>query len=422
MPPLTASHRAASAAIALLSASLVSCRDGSSPPAASEVQATQGGGQVAPVRTVLPAPIVATVLDAAGAPLPGVRVTWGVDGEGRIHPVNNVTDAQGRSQARWVLGGHIGPNTATARVPGVAPAAFTAIAESADEIPYGSLRVLRVPSYEVSGQVVHPDYAASPAGAFRHPHHLAITPYPFGDPAYENPSLFAGDRADHWLLEPGAPNPVVLPAAGYLSDPDIVYLPDADELWLYYRQSAASNIIYLIRSQDGVTWTGREEVARAPNHDIVSPTVVRREAGDWWMWSVKSGPAGCDATETTVELRRSTDGRNWSGPTTVDLSQPDLWPWHIEVQWIPSRQEFWALYNAKTARTCTSPALLLATSPDGVTWTVMGQPVLSKGRVPEFQDIVYRSTFSYDPLTDAVTFWYSGARYEGSNYVWRTAV
>jgi hypothetical protein len=48
--------------------------------------------------------------------------------------------------------------------------------------------------------------------------------------------------------------------------------------------------------------------------------------------------------------------------------------------------------------------------------------VLAHGAIPELQDVVYRSTFSYDDASDAVTIWYSGARYEAGNYIWRSAV
>src|SRR5690242_4688013 len=95
---------------------------------------------------------------------------------------------------------------------------------------------------------------------------------------------------------------------------------------------------------------------------------MRRAAGDWWMFAVNSGSAGCGAASTTVEVRRSADGLVWGPPKRVALEQPDLWPWHIDVQWIPSRQAFWALYNAKTAGACTTPAVYLAESADGITW------------------------------------------------------
>ena len=123
-----------------------------------------------------------------------------------------------------------------------------------------------------------------------------------------------------------------------------------------------------------------------------------------------------------VEVRRSTDGIHWGQAAPVELSQPDLWPWHIDVQWIPQLNRFWALYNVKTAGSCTTPAVYLAESTDGLDWQVVGPPVLVKGAIPELEDIVYRSTFEYDPATDAVTFWFSGARYESGGYRWSAAI
>jgi hypothetical protein len=46
----------------------------------------------------------------------------------------------------------------------------------------------------------------------------------------------------------------------------------------------------------------------------------------------------------------------------------------------------------------------MAASGDGLEWEVIHQPVL------------YRTTFEYEPATDALTFWYSGARYESGRY------
>ena len=81
-----------------------------------------------------------------------------------------------------------------------------------------------------------------------------------------------------------------------------------------------------------------------------------------------------------------------------------------------------AVYNVKLPGSCTTPALYLAESADGLRWEVVPRAVLIKGAIPELQDIVYRSTFEYDAATDALTFWYSGARYEGGRYHWGAAV
>jgi hypothetical protein len=401
------------ATVACLGAALAGCAD-QGPPVVLQLRVIEGDRQVARVGSL--------VLDAAGRPLRGERVEWRADGGGLIAPFNTVTDEIGVSRARWVLGSVEGVRTATVTIHGAEPALITAVAESPDALPFDQPALLSIPTYDGSGQVVHPDYAVTPVSIFGAGPHLAITPYPGGDARLENPSLFAASRQEIWGLETGAPNPVVLPRAGYLSDPDLVYEPDARELWLYYRQVTTDNIVHLIRSADGLHWSEPAEILRAPNHQVVSPSVVRRGQGDWWMWSVNAGPAGCGAATTTVELRRSPDGIAWSAPVPTDLTQTSLWPWHLDVEWIPSREEFWAVYNAKTETGCTTPGVFLATSIDGITWQAVPQPVLVKGRIPEFRDIVYRSTFAYDPLTDAVTLWYSGARFEGGAYVWRAAV
>jgi hypothetical protein len=415
------SARLRHAALPLLAASAIACGDSSGPPQPAQVRVTDGDGQVAPAGTLLPAPIGVTVVDGDGSPTAGAHVVWRTDG-GRLLPLSATTDASGRALARWELGTDPGRRSAEALVAGLAPAVFTAVAEPPDALPFDQIRPLDFATYDGSHQVVHPDFVATPAGAFAASLHLAITPYPFGDPAFENPSFFEGGRRDIWTLPAGAPNPVVLPDAGYLSDPDIVWVPERGELWLYYRQVTADNIVRLVRTRDGRTWSPPIEVARAPNHEIVSPSVVRRAEGDWWMFAVNSGPAGCGAASTTVEARRSSDGVRWGPPATVSLEVPGFWAWHLDVQWIAEEGAFWALFNGKTEGGCTTPALFIARSENGTEWTTVRQPVLVKGTIAVLQDIVYRSTFEYDPVADAVTFWFSGARYENGKYHWGAAV
>jgi hypothetical protein len=190
---------------------------------------------------------------------------------------------------------------------------------------------------------------------------------------------------------------------------------------LYYRRVKDENEILLTQSADGVRWGAPQVVVRAPNHQAVSPAVVRRSATDWRMWTVNAGATGCSSPSTTVELRLSADGVSWSAPTTVSLSQPGVYPWHLEVQWIPSLGEYWALFNGKVAGSCTTDALYIATSPDGVTWRTFRSPVLRRGAIPEFADVVYRATFLYDPTRDLVSLWHSGARSTNRGYEWHAA-
>jgi hypothetical protein len=248
-----------------------------------------------------------------------------------------------------------------------------------------------------------------------------VTPYPNGDASKENPSLFTAHSSRDWLVPNGVMNPIARPATGYLSDPDELYNPDARELWLYYRAVNGRNEILLLRGVAPSQWSAPTLVVSGPNHTIVSPTVVRRATGDWMMWAVNSGAPGCTSASTSVELRTSTDGITWSDPVATDLAERDPYPWHIDVEWIPSRNEFWAIYNVKVAGSCTTAALHQATSADGIHWSPASGPLLTRGTIVAFDDIVYRGAVDFDAQNNSVSLWYSGARYVNGRYDWRIA-
>jgi hypothetical protein len=291
--------------------------------------------------------------------------------------------------------------------------------ETAAHVPR-TLRLLKLASPDGSYQTVHPDFAQ--ASRWADPMLLVATPYPGGSPELENPTLYARRKGLQWQPVSEQSNPLAEPTAGHLSDPDLVSIPGAGELWIYYRQTDSRDRVRLTRTHDGVQFGKHVEVLANKPFAIVSPAVVRRDSMRWRMWSVNASDGGCRAYSTSVELRRSLDGLHWGKPTTVSLGRPGSSVWHLDVQWIPSRQEYWALFISKVAGTCNTRALYLATSPDGVTWTTYPQPVISAGVIPEFADVVYRSTFAYNPTTDAVRLWYSGARArEDGSLVWQSA-
>jgi len=290
-------------------------------------------------------------------------------------------------------------------------------------IPIEQFDVLRLPTYDGGGETVHPTYIGPTSRWPTSTHYLFVTPYPRGATAVENPSVFAGVDGATWDTLPQAPNPLVHPSAhGYLSDPEAVYEPDRNEIYLYYREVTDSNIIRMISSRDAVRWSQPIVVVAGPGQTVVSPAVVRKGPGNWLMWTVNAGRQGGAATTTKIDLRRSTDGVNWSAPQNVSLTQPGTWPWHLDVKWIPSRFQYWAIYDGKRPGDCATDVLYMATSPDGVTWTTYPTPVLTAGATPALEDIVYRSTFAFDAADDVITFWYSGARYDGAGYTWSTVM
>lgn len=400
---------------------IAACR-GDAPTATGRpvaLERVSGDGQSARPGESLERPLVARLVDAEGRPVRRAEVRW-TSTAGDVTPAVSATDGNGQAKAVWTLGTEPGQQHATAAAEGLDPVEFVAFVDPnalPDRLP---LRAMDLTTYDGSGQVVHPDIAFALDGLDARSR-LAITPYPWGNSTFENPSLFEGGGRDTWTEPAGITNPIVKPAGGYLSDPDILWLADQRELWLYYRHVDDGNEVLVTQSTDGVRWTPPRVVLRVPNHQAVSPTVVRRSPNDWLMWTVNSGATGCSSSTTTVELRRSADGLTWSAPTTTVIDQPGVYPWHVEVQWISARQEYWALYNGKVAGSCTTDAVYIATSADGVEWKTYRSPILRRGAIPEFADIVYRATFAYDPQRDVVSLWHSGARSTSRGYEWHAA-
>jgi hypothetical protein len=305
-------------------------------------------------------------------------------------------------------------------IPALLASAALACSEPSAPGPTFAVHPVTFATYDGSGQVVHPDVAAAPLdGPARW---LAVTPYPFGDSQFENPSIFHSADGLEWRVPPEAPAPLARPDAGYFSDPDVVYLPESRELRVYFRQVVGtSNRLLLTRSDDGIVWSTPTTLLSVPSHTLISPAVVRRGPSDWELWTVNSGAAGCTARSTTIERRRSSDGLAWGEPETVALAQPAQIIWHIEIQWIEARQEYWALYNTfRPGSTCVTPSLFLARSRNGRDWTTYPGPVLQRGEADGFGAVVYRSTFRYDAAENAVQFWYSGATY-ADRYHWSAA-
>jgi len=410
------------ATVVVTSVAAAGCRSDSptAPGPAVTIHRVSGDGQSAKPGTSLDRPLVARLVDADGRPVRRAEVRWSVTA-GTVTPEVSTTDANGDATTVWQLGTSGGVQHATATAEGLDAVEFVAFVDANARPERITLRAIQLETYDASGQAVHPDVVLPrPGDAWGAPT-LAITPYPLGNASFENPSLYIGDGYDLWSVPDGVSNPIVRPSGGYLSDPDILRVEDRRELWLYYRHVTSENEILLTQSTDGVAWSSPRVVVRAPNHEVVSPTVVRRSASEWLMWSVNSGPLGCSSPATTVEVRHSSDGLTWSPPVTVSLSQSGVFPWHIEVQWIPSLWQYWALFNGKVSGSCTTDALYLGTSADGVTWRTYPAPVLTRGAIPELADVVYRATFAYDSERDLVSLWHSGARHTARGYEWHAA-
>jgi hypothetical protein len=135
---------------------------------------------------------------------------------------------------------------------------------------------------------------------------------------------------------------------------------------------------------------------------------VEKVGNNYLMWSTNTGPSGYNTPSSTVELRTSLDGRTWSMPQTANITQPGYVVWHLDVKYIPSKNEQWMLFAAYPLGTNSGYTIVFfARSTDGMNWTTYSREALAP--VPGSWDAgnIYRSTLLYDDATDNLRVWYS---------------
>jgi hypothetical protein len=119
--------------LSAIALALGSCADATGPRSAGMLTPVDGEGQRAAAGAALPTPLVVTVTDGRGAPLPEVPVRWStVLGGGTITPAFGFTDAEGRAFARWSLGPRAGEQAARVTARGLPALTFTARAMPAE--------------------------------------------------------------------------------------------------------------------------------------------------------------------------------------------------------------------------------------------------------------------------------------------------
>ncbi|WP_281659133.1 sialidase family protein [Halobacillus sp. Cin3] len=198
--------------------------------------------------------------------------------------------------------------------------------------------LLDTPTYDGSGEVVHPDieYIHEGFGSEKWRYWQAMTPLTGRSDQTENPSILASHDGAVWV-EPGQNvNPIIpVPTTGsgdHNSDPCLVY--HNGELIMYYRETRKSaspreQRIYHIKTADGVHWSNPVEVlidGSGNPEGLMSPSVVRLN-NQFVMFYVSGKESN------SLRRRTSADGLSWSSPQTCSTGgmPPGRVYWHIQV-------------------------------------------------------------------------------------------
>jgi len=260
------------------------------------------------------------------------------------------------------------------------------------DLPSRRVYGLRVPTYDGSGQAVHPDLLWLGDCGLTDGFALAFTPYPDSDNAYENPSLLTSTNGlDFSEPVPGL-NPIAQrPSTGHNDDTDLVFDPITREYRIYYLETCKpdSQNVILLSSTDLISWTRQcvlHYELRAQERFILSPAVIRAPDGQWRMYYVN---ARFYEGVSSVEYLTSRDGITWdkdaAHASQLSWSGTSL-PWHLDV--FAGGGWYYSLVCGKIDR----PDLYIARSRDLETWEYLEVPILTPASCGFECERVYRST------------------------------
>lgn len=292
--------------------------------------------------------------------------------------------------------------------------------------PYNAPQRALIPTYDGSGQNVHPsvmDAAAHGMTNWRgYRYWMGMTPYPLGQAGYENPSVVASHDGYTWVVPSGLTNPLEYgpSATNYNSDTELLYDPAGDRLVLLWRRVDVAARAERIRgawSADGVTWNAAGEILAVVGADtkaasLLSPAIAQVSPSDWRMVTIGTS----EPTTAPSQLRTAPSPFGpWSAPVTVTLAGSPVAvtnPWHFGMTYLNG--VFYGLLDLRDGY-----GIVCCTSLDAQTWAVANpgipnEPIRNRGG-GTWDPLPYRATLQPHENGTHMRVWYSAS---GANQWW----
>ena len=289
--------------------------------------------------------------------------------------------------------------------------------------PYNVPAYLDTPTEDGSGSTVHPCVVdMGPNGWRGWRFWMATTGYWQSNDDYENPHILVSQDGVDWQPPAGLTNPVYPnPAPNFHSDTHLTYDPDTDTMWLFFRREQPGESwdttrqqTYRAHSTDGITWPAEATALnwQRPYGDgqVLSPAIVRRGPGDWWLFGFYHG------TRDMVVYRASSPDGVWTGPTWA-VGKAAGMPWHLDV--IDDGGVFRAICDLGPKYLGHSDGLVAGSSRDGLNWTWGPGHIMDLSADPAWDSgELYRTTFTPHENGRDYRVWYSA---NGPDW-WRTGL
>lgn len=268
--------------------------------------------------------------------------------------------------------------------------------------------IIGLDNYTGNYQNTHPKVLYFSQQLFGHKYWMAYTPYPYGKPEYENPSIAYSDNGKVWHNI--RCNPIDKPKSKegkYNSDAHLVYNNRTGKLetWFRYADEAnESETIYRMTSTNGQIWNNKEELHTlygAHCSRCLSPTIIYN--GDkYQIWVV-------NAQKKVIEYYESLLGTDWEYVRSIDLSyetdtMTGYTPWHLDVIHADGRYQM--VVMAKHPQKDVLWTLFYTESTDNKDWTPPTE--LLSPRKGHWDENLYRS--SLVKIDGGYALYYAGRR------------
>jgi len=198
-------------------------------------------------------------------------------------------------------------------------------------VSISDVKELNIPTYDGSGQCVHPSVKYIPEEWAGYEWWMAFTPYPHGNDNFENPSLVASHDGINWVVPAELINPIDPdPKKGHNADTELIY--DGKNMIVYYVEIVKSHVIACHRRVVYPNMSiGSEQTCT--NFYPISPAIIRKNGNDWIAWY-------CDLASLQLYYATSKDGLNWTNQTVALTDMPDKVSWHISASQVDKGYSF----------------------------------------------------------------------------------
>lgn len=279
-------------------------------------------------------------------------------------------------------------------------------------ITTNSESALTTPTYDESGQMIHPSVLDFGVGGslYGTRYVMAGTPYTDSDNSIENPSILVSDDKTTWTVPVGLTNPLDTPdnVGEFYADTCLIFDQDS-KLWCVWKSNFGSETkIFAMSTLDGTTWTEKQTIISYSDESgepIVSPSIIW-DGTNYRMFSVNKpeGAGLLGPPPLAIEMRTASSiSGEWSDPITVSIPIPGAENrsiWHLNVICDES-----VLYCIAFCYG-TNSGLFLGISYDlGLTWTMSTDAILQVSasgwdKTSLYQASILKTTSGFD-------MWYS---------------